>query len=138
VATVGGDPEIVVPKIPPSRLTSFSPDNQRWRTSIRATKAATASDQFSAHRRAQALPSDPYASKDVYNQPKLKFSPDGKQILLLMNGGRQHEEAWLLPYPPSGKASAPGVSQSAILRRHAGLLLDAGFPPRVALAGRRE
>ena len=42
---------------------------------------------------------EPFASKDLYNEPKVKFSPDGKQILLLMNGGRQREEAWFLPYP---------------------------------------
>jgi Tol biopolymer transport system component len=100
VATVGGDPEIVVPHVPPTRLTSFSPDTQalayfypgedgRFGVWI-SSPPTTAPKRY--------LP-DPYASKDIYNQPKLKFSPDGKQILLLMNGGRQREEAWLLPYP---------------------------------------
>lgn len=42
---------------------------------------------------------DPYATKDVYNIPKLRFSPDGKRLLLIINGGRQAEEAWILPYP---------------------------------------
>ena len=44
---------------------------------------------------------DPFASSDVYNTPKLKFSPDGKKILLTVNGGRRREEAWILPYPPN-------------------------------------
>ena len=100
VATVGGEPEIVVPKVPPTRLTSFSPDNQalayfypgdEGRYGVWISSPPTAAPK-------RYLP-DPYASKDIYNQPKLKFSPDGKQILLFLNGGRQHEEAWLLPYP---------------------------------------
>jgi class 3 adenylate cyclase/Tol biopolymer transport system component len=32
--------------------------------------------------------------------PFLRFSPDGKQLLLWFNAGRGAEEAWLLPIPP--------------------------------------
>lgn len=102
VATVGGDPEAVVPKIPPTRLTSISPDNQAvayfypgddGRYGVWISSPLTAPPK-------RYLP-DPYATKDLYNDPKLKFSPDGKQILLTMNGGRKREETWLLPYPPN-------------------------------------
>jgi serine/threonine protein kinase/Tol biopolymer transport system component len=102
VATVGGDPEIAVPKVPPSKLTSFSPDTRALayfypgddgRYGVWISSPPTAAPK-------RYLP-DPYASKDIYNVPKLKFSPDGKQILLTMNGGRQREEAWILPYPPT-------------------------------------
>jgi Tol biopolymer transport system component len=41
----------------------------------------------------------PFATKDIYNAPTLKFSPDGKQILLILNGGAG-EQSWLMPYPP--------------------------------------
>ena len=40
----------------------------------------------------------PFASRDLHNGPKLEFSPDGKQILLLRNANAG-EEAWLMPYP---------------------------------------
>jgi Tol biopolymer transport system component len=102
VATVGGDPEVFVPKKPPTRLTSVSPDNQSvayfypgddGRYGVWISSPPTAEPK-------RYLP-DPYATKDLYNDPKLKFSPDGKQMLLTMNGGRHREEAWILPYPPN-------------------------------------
>ena len=40
----------------------------------------------------------PFAAPSIANQPRVKFSPDGKQIMLIRNAG-QGEEAWLLPYP---------------------------------------
>lgn len=40
----------------------------------------------------------PFAAPSIANQPRVKFSPDGKQILLYRNAGNG-EEAWLLPYP---------------------------------------
>ena len=40
----------------------------------------------------------PFASRNLVNAPQLKFSRDGKQILLFRNGGAG-EEAWLMPYP---------------------------------------
>jgi Tol biopolymer transport system component len=102
VATVGGEPEIVVPRVPPSKLISLSPDNRAvayfypgddGRYGVWISSPPTAAPK-------RYLP-DPYATKDIYNVPKLKFSPDGKQMLLTMNGGRQREEAWILPYPPN-------------------------------------
>jgi Tol biopolymer transport system component len=43
---------------------------------------------------------DPFASRGAYNVPQMRFSPDGKQILLFLNGEDRHEAAWLMPYPP--------------------------------------
>ncbi len=40
----------------------------------------------------------PFASRGFANLPHLRFSPDGKQILLFWNPGAG-EEAWLMPYP---------------------------------------
>jgi len=100
IATVGGEPEIFMPSLPSSRLVSFSPDLQSvayfypggdGRYGVWISSPPTSAPQRYAP--------DPYASKDIYNAPKLKFSPDGKRILLLVNAGRGREEAWLLPYP---------------------------------------
>ncbi len=102
VATVGGEPEIAVPKIPSTRVTSISPDNQAvaffypgddGRYDVWISSPLTAAPK-------RYLP-NPFASKDITNTPKLKFSPDGKKMLLTVNGGRQREEAWILPYPPN-------------------------------------
>ena len=41
----------------------------------------------------------PFASRSAFGLPSLKFSPDGRQILLVRNAGKG-EEAWLMPYPP--------------------------------------
>jgi serine/threonine protein kinase/Tol biopolymer transport system component len=40
----------------------------------------------------------PFATRTFFNSPTVKFSPDGKQILLIRNAG-SGEEAWLMPYP---------------------------------------
>jgi eukaryotic-like serine/threonine-protein kinase len=40
----------------------------------------------------------PFAALTIINQPRLNFSPDGKQIMLIRNAGKG-EEAWLMPYP---------------------------------------
>jgi Tol biopolymer transport system component len=38
------------------------------------------------------------ATRTIFNAPSVKFSPDGKQLLLVRNTGAG-EEAWLMPYP---------------------------------------
>ena len=43
----------------------------------------------------------PFATRSIFNAPIVRFSPDGKQILLLQNTGAEGEEAWLMPYPSS-------------------------------------
>jgi Tol biopolymer transport system component len=102
VATVGGEPQIAVPNKPPTRLTAISPDNRSvayfypgddGRYGVWIASPLTAAPK-------RYLP-DPFATKDLYNAPKLQFAPDGKQMLLTMNGGRHREEAWILPYPPN-------------------------------------
>jgi Tol biopolymer transport system component len=41
-----------------------------------------------------------FASRSIINTPVVRFSPDGRQILLFRNTGTG-EEAWLMPYPAS-------------------------------------
>jgi len=42
----------------------------------------------------------PFATRSIFNSPAVRFSPDGKQILVLQNTGSD-EEAWVMPYPAS-------------------------------------
>ena len=41
----------------------------------------------------------PFTSRTIFNAPTVKFSPDGKQILMFRNANNSGEEAWLMPYP---------------------------------------
>ena len=41
----------------------------------------------------------PFATHEVYNAPMLRFSPDGKKILLIIDGERNKRSAWILPLP---------------------------------------
>ena len=51
-----------------------------------------------------------FAAKDVMNAPVLRFAPDGRHLLLMLNAGRERgEEAWLLDYPASGTAGVRRV-----------------------------
>jgi len=42
---------------------------------------------------------DPFATPELVNVPNLKFSPDGKRLLLFFTS-RIGDEAWLMPFPP--------------------------------------
>ena len=44
----------------------------------------------------------PFATQSIINVPFLRFSPDGKKLLMLWNTGRG-EEAWLLPFPANAR-----------------------------------
>jgi Tol biopolymer transport system component len=44
---------------------------------------------------------DPVASKSLFNGTRLRFSPDGKHLLILLKNDKGHDEAWLMPYPPN-------------------------------------
>ena len=53
----------------------------------------------------------PFASRDVFNGPNLRFSPDGKQVLLFRNA-TAGEEAWLMPYPANAAKPPHRILQS--------------------------
>ena len=42
----------------------------------------------------------PFAARRHYNSPVLRFSPDGRQLLLFWYAADRGEEAWLMPFPP--------------------------------------
>ena len=49
-------------------------------------------------------PVEPFATRNIYNTPTLRFSPDGRQLLLVLNRAIAGEEAWILRYPAEGAA----------------------------------
>jgi Tol biopolymer transport system component len=54
---------------------------------------------------------DPFATREVTNGPSLRFSPDGKSILLFQDAGvGRTREVWLIPYP-----AAPGRPPRRVL-----------------------
>ncbi|MGA3197425.1 MAG: protein kinase [Terriglobales bacterium] len=67
-------------------------------------------------------PDSRVSSHYVYNIPQLRFSPNGKQLLLIRAGDSKTEESWLLPWPPG----------SGTPRRVLGKLLKDADTPRFA------
>jgi Tol biopolymer transport system component len=105
LAAVGGEPELVIapPKPEDAKLTvtrtSVSPDGK---TVVALNDGPEFKVMISSPPGApfKAYAPAPYATRNVFNEPMIRFSPDGKTLLLVLNAGRQSEEAWLLPYPP--------------------------------------
>ncbi len=99
IAKVGGEPEMVM-TMPPELITGdTSPDNKA--SAMLARKEGHVGIWISSPLGSPPKPyvPAPFTASEVFNSPQLKFSPDGKSILLLIN--RKREEAWLLPYPPN-------------------------------------
>ena len=106
VSPVGGEPEPVVP-LDPERARIYRPRT----ASVSRDGAAAAllhqgddgnfSIWISSPPGAALKPYEPapFASRTVFGQPVVKFSPDGKQILLIWNPTGSGDEAWLMPYP---------------------------------------
>jgi eukaryotic-like serine/threonine-protein kinase len=58
----------------------------------------------------------PFASQDIYDNPQLSFSPDGKAILLIRNANNNNkQEGWLLPFPFGGRPPRAVLSNLANL-----------------------
>jgi eukaryotic-like serine/threonine-protein kinase len=99
VATVGGEPEFTIPSSDMG-IATLSPDT-KVHAALREEGGRygifLSSPPGSPAKR--YLP-DPFATREIYNRPQIAFSPDGKQILLYVNGERRREEAWLMSYPP--------------------------------------
>ena len=100
VAKVGGEPEAVGSLPEDVVAVDVSPDNRTVAMVLdgkdRKGMVWTSSPIGSPP---QLYSPAPFPGADFYNTPSLKFSPDGKSLLLLIN--RKEEQAWLLPYPPT-------------------------------------
>jgi Tol biopolymer transport system component/DNA-binding winged helix-turn-helix (wHTH) protein len=46
---------------------------------------------------------EPFATKSFSNLPLLRFSPDGKKLLFIIEAPEVREAVWLLPFPPGSK-----------------------------------
>ena len=132
IATIGGEPQLVL-SLPKSSVESgpeavtVSADNKvaaflarsddgTWGVSTVALPGGTP----------KKYPVEPYATKAVYNSPSLQFSPDGRQILLLLNRGQEGEEGWLLKYPEEGSSGVRRIEPA--LKTHAGTSTSAWMP----------
>jgi Tol biopolymer transport system component len=105
VSQVGGDPEPLTipgaeyPDLQRPTMVAMSRDGSvfAWLHGTHAEYTVG----FSSPPGAPALLYEPapFAKPNYSNSPLLKFSPDGKKLLLFLNSG-SGEEVWLLPYPP--------------------------------------
>jgi len=104
VSPTGGEPEPLHPiPIGIADSTTVSPDGSavvflkriedKWSLAISSPPGSPPKPYLPA----------PFASAErvIRDQPRLKFSPDGKQILFVRNAGGEAGdlEAWLMPYP---------------------------------------
>jgi eukaryotic-like serine/threonine-protein kinase len=108
IAVVGGEPEhlTATPKEQFSGRDEISPDGQTLAFFGRLKKGEPmgvfiSSPPGSPYRQYEPAP---FASKIVINSTTMRFSPDGKKLLLTRTGDSSTEEAWLLPFPPGKSA----------------------------------
>lgn len=102
VAAVGGEPESVMPL--DGRTRDIRRDNQAL-VVFRAGPDGVSSLWVSAPIGSPLTPYSPapFATKDVYNAPQVRFSPDGSKVLLYLRGDRTRDQAWLMPYPADAR-----------------------------------
>ena len=99
VAKVGGEPQAVLTYPAGEHRTTVSPDGQA--IAIFVGRSGSAGEVWISTPPGAPLKKyqpNPFAAVDLFNAPQIRFSPDGKYILLNLNRGHG-EEAWLLPYP---------------------------------------
>jgi eukaryotic-like serine/threonine-protein kinase len=109
LAAAGGEPELLmslpdgVPVTPDTGAVSIASDGKAVAVLHRSDGGLRVSISSPPGSPLVTYAPAPYATKTVFNAPRIRFSPDGSKLLLLANPGRGAEEAWLLPYLPDGK-----------------------------------
>ena len=101
VSSVGGEPEPFMP-LSGDIVSTVSPDLQAvafLALGEDGLYSVWISSPPGAPRR-KYVP-DPVASKALFNDSRLRFSPDGKFLLLFVKNDKSRDEAWLMPYPPN-------------------------------------
>ena len=99
VPTVGGEPEFIM-GYPQCDHDSLAPDGSAFVTLINdkaGYERIAISDPIGSPLR--VYEPDPWASKEVFSNRALVFSPDGKAILYYRNVDAGASDVWLLPYP---------------------------------------
>lgn len=110
IATVGGEPQLAVSL--PKSASGFIPEAITISPDTKLAAFLSVADDGTYGVSTVALSggtpakyaAEPYASKTGYNTPVLRFSPDGRQLLLILNRGQNGEEGWLLKIPAEGTA----------------------------------
>ena len=100
VAAVGGEPQPVAAIPDEARGVDVSPDNQSiaiFQPDSAGRKGIWISSPPGAPWK-KYLP-DPFAMLQFFNAPRIKFSADGKRLLLIVDGEHLEEKCWLAPYP---------------------------------------
>ncbi len=108
IAVVGGEPQLLFSL--PKSARNVTPASIAVSTNNKFAAFLSAPDNGTVGVSTVGLPGgmptrysvEPFAAKTVYNTPTLRFSPDGQQLLLLINRGQNGEEAWLLKFPEAG------------------------------------
>jgi eukaryotic-like serine/threonine-protein kinase len=98
-STVGGEPESFF-AAPDSLIAAVSPDLKTV-AMIRRDANGVYGLWSSSPPGAPPKPytPDPIHARALYNESRLRFSPDGKSILLLMRTDRGADEIWVVPFP---------------------------------------
>jgi serine/threonine protein kinase len=101
VATVGGDPDFIM-DMDGCDVCTLSPDGKAFATFMSGRDGnwnVHVSDPLGSP--LHVYQPAPFASKEVFNNThsQLRFSPDGRKIMLFRAANSQKDEAWLLPYP---------------------------------------
>jgi eukaryotic-like serine/threonine-protein kinase len=98
-STVGGEPESFC-AIPDSVAGAVSPDLKSVALIRRGPNGEYALWTSSPPGTPpQPYTPDPIHAKSLYNETRIRFSPDGKSILLMMRTERGDDESWLVPFP---------------------------------------
>lgn len=100
--TAGGEPQRLLTLPPVTRAPlamALSPDNKtlallHLHEGVWGISTASLPDGALTR-----YPGDAFEARDLYNVSTLTFSPDGRQLLLLLNRATAGEEAFVLPYP---------------------------------------
>ena len=132
IATIGGEPQRVL-SLPKSTVET-GPEAVTVSTDNKVAAYLARSDDGTWGVSTVTLPGgtpmkytvDPYATKTVYNSPSLQFSPDSRQLLLLLNRGQDGEEGWLLKYPEEGASGVRRLEPAP--KTYAGTSTSAWMP----------
>jgi eukaryotic-like serine/threonine-protein kinase len=98
-STVGGEPESFC-ALPEVRVAAVAPDLKAVAL-VRRDANGVYGLWIASPPSAPPKPytPDPIHAKSLYNGTRLRFSPDGKSLLLMMRTERGADENWVVPYP---------------------------------------
>jgi Tol biopolymer transport system component len=116
IGTVGGEPDVLL-TLPADwkqggPVSAVSPDGKAAVFFERGTDGnydVYISDPIGSPLR--RYPSSGVSAHNAYNSPRMRFSPDGRQLLIIRAGDSGMEESWLLPWPAGSGTPRKVLSQ---------------------------